>query len=660
MIKNMKKITAVIKYLVSVHLLGILFFLIFRIILYSVNSGQADVENKGSYFLRSMLIALQFDNYIASFFTCLPMLLLSVFALFNQIHKTAVVISNILFIVLYTCTFVVSVSDIPYFSYFLTHIGASALGWFEFGSVTAGLFLQEKAYYPYIALFFVSIILFSVIVVYFGKKLLKVKAVNLKSHDYKIYIPLTVLIWLICFIGMRGSFQRYPLRTGYAYFSNNSFFNQLGINPSFFLLKSYSDHKKYLNNKIGDLMDISKAISLVCKNLNISFPDENNPLNRTVTPEKTSQKANVVVIFLESMSQNYLDEAYKDLTPYLHELISKSYSFENYYSAGIHTNIGVGATLYGFPALFNRPIMGVPSMHYTGLPYSLHKEGYQNLFFVTSNPNYDHMNSFLSDNHFDRIYSLYDYPKEKVVNNFGVQDDFLFEYALETLNKAVQDDKPFLACLLTVTNHPPFIIPEQFKNKGDTDTKRALAFMDHSLKIFMENAAKQDWYKNTIFVIQGDHGSTVGQSKYDMPLSLNHIPLILHSPLFEDSPKRFSQFCGQIDVFPTILGLLNIPYFNNSLGQDIFKENRPCMFFVNDNQLGCIDNDYFYVYNLITDSDILYDLRNENADNNMQTNLEAGKHLKEYAMSMITTANYLITNEKTGVITEKSGKKTEY
>jgi phosphoglycerol transferase MdoB-like AlkP superfamily enzyme len=258
------------------------------------------------------------------------------------------------------------------------------------------------------------------------------------------------------------------------------------------------------------------------------------------------------------------------------------------------------------------------------------------------------MNSFLLDNNFDRIYSLYDYPSKKVVNNFGVQDDFLFEYGITELNEISKKDSPFMATFLTVSNHPPFVVPEKFRDCADTDGKRMIAFADNSLRTFIESASKEAWFQNTIFVILGDHGAVAGQQKYDMSISNNHIPCIIYSPIFDSMPKRIQQYGGQIDVFPTVMGLLNIPYTNNSMGIDLLKEKRSRMFFVSDNRLGCICDEYFYVHNLVlNNSDFLYNIHSEQVENLSEKHPDITADLKNYAVSMIITADYLIKNGKT-------------
>jgi phosphoglycerol transferase MdoB-like AlkP superfamily enzyme len=608
----------------------------------------AGVENKGYLFFKTFIIGLQFDNFIASYIVLLPLILLSVFSFFNKIPGIPVTGCNVFFIVLYSISFVIAIADIPYFSYFFTHLDASALEWFEFGGTTAGLIFQEKTYYPYFIMAVISILLFSAGIVYYGRKLRKAVTVDASKRNYKIrvLIPAIILIWCICVTGMRGSFQRYPLRAGYAYFSNNAFFNRLGINPVFYFLKSYSANKKQ-KNSVNDLMSVETAIRLVQKETGTVESDGKYSVSRQIEATGPAKNANVVIILLESMSMNCLQYEYegKNLTPYINELVSKSYFFENFYSSGIHTNNGIVSTLYAMPALFNKPMTETKRDYYTGLPYYLHQYGYQNLFFVTSNPNYDHMNSFLLDNSFDRIYSLYDYPAEKRVNNFGVQDDFMFEYGIGKLNEAAKTGKPFMATFLTVSNHPPLIVPERFRNCGDTDEKRILAFVDNSLGEFIESASRETWFQNTIFVVLGDHGSGInaGRQKYDMPISHNHIPCIIYSPAIDGMPQKFRQYGGQIDIFPTIMGLLNMSYTNNTMGIDLLKEEaRSKMFFASDSHLGCISDKYFYVRNLTGNSDFLYDLHGGQVENLSEKLPDIMDSMKNYAVSMMVTADYLI------------------
>ncbi|MDR0536495.1 MAG: sulfatase-like hydrolase/transferase [Tannerellaceae bacterium] len=642
---------AVLSYFIRIYITSILFFTSFRIILYLVNIDMAGDDTTILFPLRALLNGLQFDSLIASFIISIPLVALSIIALCNRISKTVIVISNSYLCALYAPLFIISIADIPYFSYSFTHISIAAFGWFEYGSDTTRLLFQEITYYPYLALIFISIIAFTLIIRNYGRKLLQMPTQKMSTKSYKYYIPLTLLIWGICFVGMRGSFQRYPLRVDHAYFSNNSFFNQLGINPSFFLLKSISFKPK---THVNDLMATEKAIALVQKELNIVHPQNDFPLRRDITVENVPQKKrNAVIILLESMAAKYLECEYegKTLTPYLHELIERSYYFRNFYSAGVHTNNGIVSTLYGYPALFDEHSMGSSPQHYDGLPLTLQKHGYRTLFFLGGNSGFDHMNAFLYTNGFNRIYSQENYPTEKRVNNFGVQDDYLLDFALTKLSETAKEDKPFLATILTVSNHVPYIVPEKYKDAAETNDKRILRFVDDAIKDFMTKASTEAWFENTIFILLGDHGKIFDDiSRYEMPLTLNHIPLIVFSKnLLKDSPQIIDSFGNQTDIFPTVMDMLELPYTNNSFGINLLKESRPCVYFVNDNQLGCIDSNFLYIRNLPTKKDILYNLTDNNPQDLFSQEQEIAQKLKDYAVSMIISADGLIKNNRTRV-----------
>ena len=132
-----------------------------------------------------------------------------------------------------------------------------------------------------------------------------------------------------------------------------------------------------------------------------------------------------------------------------------------------------------------------------------------------------------------------------------------------------------------------------------------------------------------------------------MPLSYNHTPLIIHAPYIFPRAHHFEQVGGQIDIFPTVMGLLNINYINNTMGIDLLKEKRPCMYFCADNKIGCLDQDYYYIFR---DNGIesLYKYRNSDVKNYISENGSKADNLKNYALSMMQTAQFLISNHKTG------------
>ena len=81
---------------------------------------------------------------------------------------------------------------------------------------------------------------------------------------------------------------------------------------------------------------------------------------------------------------------------------------------------------------------------------------------------------------------------------------------------------------------------------------------------FMRAAAKEPWFANTVFVFLGDHGKMVGQANCELPSSYNHIPLLISGPGIEAGQD--TAWAGQVDVAPTLLGLLRVAYVQNNFG----------------------------------------------------------------------------------------------
>lgn len=107
-------------------------------------------------------------------------------------------------------------------------------------------------------------------------------------------------------------------------------------------------------------------------------------------------------------------------------------------------------------------------------------------------------------------------------------------------------------------------------------------------------AKKQDWYKNTVFVIIADHcASSAGNT--ELPMDKYRIPALVFSDGFIQ-PQKFEQLMSQIDVMPTVFGLLNFNYQSKFLGQDVFKkEFQPKAYIATYQDLGFIKDDHLTV-----------------------------------------------------------------
>lgn len=650
----MKKIKIALYYVLSVHLLALSFMTLQRLVLLFANWQYLDgVAEPVSWVCSALLRGLWFDNVIASALSLLPLFVLSVVALLNGLNKRWLQGFNLFYLIFYLPVFGIGMADIPYFQYFFKHLNVSILNWSEEGGTALGMIFGEASYYLYMLLFVVLIAAFAWLLVRLRRSLLKQPMQNTTWRQSLAYTPLCLLLMGLAIFGVRGRLGYNPIRTSQAYFCNNSFLNQLGISPTFYFIRDIVDSSKsYV--EADELISEEDALAIAQRTL---LPDpatmSDYPVYRRVDTGEEPRRMNVVLVLMESLSAEFLNvrEKGKEITPYLNQLIERSYYFDRFYSAGTHTNQGIMATLYGLPSIFDRNTMkNVDIVPCQGLPQALKERAYRNLFFVTHEAQYDNMNAFLLENGFDEMYAEEDYPREMRRNSFGVADDFLFEYALNVFREKASAPDPFMGTILTISNHPPYIVPERFKSVSDDPQYQVVAFADDAIREFMEQASKEDWYRNTVFVFLGDHGKMVGQQVYAMPLSYHHVPLIIYSPALEDAPRRISHLGGQIDVFPTVMSLLKGSYENNTLGVSLLDSPpRPYIFFASDDALGCLDQRDFYIYNAKIKVEGLYNYQENNPDNVLEQYRTKADSMRMYAASMLRTTDYLLKNQLTRV-----------
>ena len=594
-------------WLLSVHAISLTVLSLFRLIeLVCLHSMITDHEASVA---TAFLKGVWFDNVTACYVMVVPLAATLLAATFGYTGKALRKAATWWFSIFYAIVFMASAANTPYFQYFFKNINSSIFEWFGYAGTTAGMVTGEASYFLYIALYFVLLAVFAFAIVRLRRCVDQKIAVYDKEGNTRkpLRIVLRCLLSLalvaLCVFGIRGRVGYNPIKISQAYYCDDSFLNQLGINPAFNLLTSAMDDMRKENRELH-LMPYPEAITLARQSLGITGQcDSLHVLRRFVQNDSNSgidpyEKPNVVVILMESMSAKFLQTFgnAQHLTPTLDSLYNHSLAFTHCYSAGIHTNHGMTASLYSFPALMFRNLMkGTVTPHREGIPTVLKANGYHTMFFMTHEAQYDNMKAFFSTNGYDDIYSQEDYPKSEVVNAFGVSDHFLFDYALGKINQQSNSQKPFFATLLTISNHPPFVIPSWFHAKSNEADTQIVEYADYCIGDFLKKARREPWYDNTIFVIMADHGKIVGQVSGELPESYNHIPLLIFGPGVPTG--RVDKLAQQVDVMPTLLSILGINYQYDGFGVDQMKSERPMVFYSADNQIVARSANRCYIYN---------------------------------------------------------------
>lgn len=646
----MKRFFKSFVFLMAVHVTALVILTLFRVLLWASVRPQLpdNIRDDFGLQLTAFVRGIWFDNVIACYVLILPLTVLCISALFRYYGKPLFRFIIYYLGVLYGIVFLAAAANIPYFLYFTKLLNSSIFNWFEYGTTTASMVTGESSYYIYIACFLIAVVLFGYLIHLYHHRLQRALESDRTPEGWKergIQLVISACLIGLCLFGIRGRMGYNPIKVSAAYYCLNPILNQMGVNPAFNLMASVVDDMRKENRTLH-LMDEDKALANARRYLGREGIRGISPIAREVKADTVPAGKNVVLILMESMSASLMKQFGQDveLTPYLDSLYHQSMSFRNFYSAGNHTNHGIYATLYSFPSIMKRNAMkGSVIPTYSGLPTVLRDNGYSTMFFMTHESQYDNMNAFLRTNGYQEIYSQEDYPKEKVVNGFGVQDDYLFSYALPVLNRHAQSGKPFFATLLTISNHPPYIIPPYFHPQSSFTEQQIVEYADWSIRNFMESARKEPWFDNTIFVLLADHGKMVGKADCELPQSYNHIPFIIHGK--DIAPQERTDFAGQVDVAPTLLGMLGISYTQNNFGINLMKERRPAMFYTADNTVAARDSLHLYVYDPVVQKEFCYDTSSGQPVPTAMN--DTFRELKNYCFSMLQTTECMVLHNQT-------------
>lgn len=637
-----------LQFSLSFIILSMITFLLFRIILLLNNFPEAKLTPTSDlmigFFNRGTLYDFTTTMYIVS----LPLLTFNFIFLFNKEFKILYKFFYYFLLLISIISILICSANLNYFEYYGSHITQVVFSWTDnFGLMLKTMFANIYFYFGIISFFIVTGIF-----IFFFKKIHKKIISENSILEFNIYkrISIFIITNLVLFFGVRGDIDlsKQPILVEDAFVSSSAFANQIGLNGTFHLLHSID------NSSIDYFEKDEIAINNVKKYLNIN-QKYNSPIARDENTNESVNKYNVIVVLMESMSYDMFDYSgkVKNITPNLDSISDKGLLFTNVYTSGIHTYNGIFSTIYGLPALmYAKPTVSplMMSKKYSGLPNLLHSQGYKNIFFFTHHKEFDNMNSFLPLNDIDSIIEVKDYKKEEIVGCWGVADHTAFNRSIDVFNYLTKENKKFFATIVTTSTHTPYSIPENidFSSKEEDPLKKAYQYADWAIGNFIENAKKQTWFDSTIFVFIADHGQTFNVI-YDMPLSYHHTPLIIYAPKLI-KPQINKNPGLQIDITATIMGLLKIPYINNTLGIDLINNKREYAFFSADNKIGVVNNNYFLIIHN-NGKEQMFNYKELSTENIIKSHKNLADSMKTYTYSMLQTMQYLLksnfTNYKT-------------
>lgn len=363
--------------------------------------------------------------------------------------------------------------------------------------------------------------------------------------------------------------------------SDNRYVNELGGNGLFQFGYAFWHNELDYKTFYPTLSD-SAAFSLLkagllMPNQTYNYKDSLFSIERTVRYDSPEKRLNVVLISIESMSASFLRHfgETKDITPHLDSLIGQSLFFENFYASGTRTVRGLEALSLAVPPTPGQSIIKrMPTGEgFFTLGYIFKARQYDTKYIYGGNAFFDNMGSFFSKNGYEVI-DISDIKKDVTVHHetaWGVADEDLFTEALLQMDASSRAGKNFFDHIMTVSNHRPFTYPDgriDIKSGSAQQREGAIKYTDWAIDNFLKRAAAKPWFSNTIFVIVADHCASAA-GKTEVPVAGYHIPCWVYAPGLI-LPKIETKPTGQIDLAPTICGLLHLQYNSKFFGNDIY------------------------------------------------------------------------------------------
>ena len=277
-----------------------------------------------------------------------------------------------------------------------------------------------------------------------------------------------------------------------------------------------------------------------------------------------SLRPNVIVIAVESLSM-YHSKLFGggDDTPHLDAIARDNTYFPDFIANGFTTDSGLIAMITGKPPI---PTLGryQSAEAFAGfespqgaLPDIVHAYGYTTHFFTTGDLGFLDKTKWLKGLGFDSWEGaeqpFYNGWKRRHFN--AAEDKALYQRFLQWLDARKDDSSPWLAFILTVSTHPPFVNPEN----ESLDETGAFRYADKQIGMLYDELAKRDFFRNGVLMISGDHRSMTPLSATELARfgdsALARTPFVIATQLPITRGAVAGKF-QQADIAPSIAELL--------------------------------------------------------------------------------------------------------
>ena len=563
--------------------LGIAYILYFlaRIIYLLVNYSYFEQGLSFSHLMEMLGGGLVFDTS-AILVTNIPYIVLMLLPWHRKENNTYLQICKWVFIIINGLALAINLCDSVYFRYTMRRTTTTVFSEFSNEGNLGSIFLTETLHHWYLVFAFALLIC--------GVWKLYVKT----GLEWKRLRPwpyaLTVFLSLAAFApfvvaGIRGGFTTAvrPITISNAnQYVNRSIEAALVLNTPFSLYRTIGKAVFV----VPDYYQNEQEMEAIYSPVHTGLSGISGESRDTIAPGFI--KKNVVVLIVESFGREYIgalnktleNGQYRGYTPYVDSLIAKSVTFSHTYCNGRKSIDGMPSILSSIP-MFVEPFFLTPASmnHVSGIASILAAEGYQTAFFHGAQRGSMGFQAFSRATGFQDYYGREDYDAD---TRFGGDEDFDGMWAIWDepflqyyATKMSEMKEPFMTAVFTASSHHPYVIPEKYKAQYPEEgiiIHKCIRYTDMAIGKFFEKASREPWFNNTIFVLTSDHTNLSDHAFYETDLGGFCSPIIIYEPgNAERQPEIQDKIAQQIDILPTIMGMLHYPKPYFGFGVDVLN-----------------------------------------------------------------------------------------
>ena len=456
-------------------------------------------------------------------------------------------------------TILIAVTQILFFREFGTNFNFIAVDYLIYTHELLGNIWQSFN----IPLYMIAILLATILIYNLQRKFLKSSR---RRIEYKKFLPFIAPLILILIV---QSNWRETI-------SDNRYNIEIAGNGPYEFVRAY-----FTNELDYDTFYLTKD------NLNLQINSHVENFNSL-----TNIKPNVILITVESLNAEYLKIfGGNGLTPYLDELIDKSYIFTRMYATGTRTVRGLEAITLSIPPTPGQSIIRRENNdNLSSLGNAFRQNNYATDFIYGGYGYFDNMNNFFEGNGYNVI-DRTSIDDDEIIHEtiWGVADEILFTQVLKSMDKHFENNERAFEMVMTTSNHRPFTFPEGRIDLPSGTRNATVKYTDWAINNFLERAKSHKWFDETIFVIVADH-QALAAGKNALPVNCYHIPCLIYSPKLIKA-KRCEKLISQIDIAPTLLSMIGLSYDEKFIGHDINRVEEERIFISTYQKLGYVKNE---------------------------------------------------------------------